>query len=66
MNCPKCGGENSMRGPRYVNGNKGERLVTRCRVCKYTTSRLCADVMPALEGTGVVKIIMPPGEDQPK
>jgi hypothetical protein len=75
MNCPKCGSEKSMRGPRYVSTEKGERLVTRCRVCRYTTTSPCADShllsLTAINLTDtptgkkpVVTIQIPPGEEK--
>ena len=63
MNCPKCGSENSMRGPKYVSDEKGERLVTKCRVCKYTETKSCADAKVLTVANGRVKIEMPAGED---
>jgi hypothetical protein len=68
-NCPKCGTEKSMRGPKYVADEKGERLVTRCRVCKYTVEMPCADAKSESESkqrTGRLTIEMSPGEEPAK
>lgn len=43
-----------MRGPKYVKDDKGERLVTKCRICKYTVESPCADIVA--KPAGVVKV----------
>jgi transcription elongation factor Elf1 len=58
MNCPKCGSEKSMRGPRYVKDAKGERLKHVCGVCGYTTESPCADANNSSKKS-VVKVEMP-------